>query len=123
MRKSAVSSSFWAFRRWVWASGGITSRSALFTFCPTSAASSIRRSVSPLTSCSLPKPYTQFTGFDGRAQRAPRSQHPGQRDLPAIAAHRHEELTVLTGKGNVLPVGEWHLQSQDVLRTDLLDTL
>src|SRR5438309_3466643 len=119
----AVSSSFWAVSRCLWASAGITSPSALLTLRPSSPAISIRRSVSLVTLSSLPKPHPQLTVLNRRPERAAGCQHPGERDIAAIVAHGHEQLTVLTGQRNVLPVGEGHLERQDVLGADLLDAL
>src|SRR5436305_6076694 len=99
MRNSAVSSSRWALSRWVCASAGTTSLTAVFRRWPMSVATSTSRSVSRVTSLALRwgggggaagarEPHPQLAVLDRGAHRVAVGEHPGQRDLATVVADR-----------------------------------
>src|SRR5262245_49904098 len=123
MRNSAVSSSRWAFRRCCWASGGTTSLTAVLRRRPIKVATSTSRSASRLIGPSPGKAHLQLPVLHRGAHGLPVGKDAGQCNLAAIVADCHEEIAVLTGQRDVLPVNERHLNRQYVFSAVLDDPL
>src|SRR5579859_5672709 len=135
MMTRAVSSSRWALRRWTCASGGTTSVSSPCRRWSSSSQSSpslpirdgppagLGNGTAPAGAGGATEADQQLVALHAGAQSLPLGQHPGQGDLPPVAAHGDEEVFVVPRELDVRLLHEGNPQRQHVLVARALDPL